>query len=372
MKRRVIIVTLLALAAGGVLLAGPLDPPAGPVVGTYKTLNEVEPRIAINATNTPGDADSVYRIAARGSYYLTGNLVGAAAKHGIKIAATGVTVDLCGFDLQGVAGSLDGISVTVASMNSIAVLNGSIRSWGGNGVNTAAPAAINCRLVNLRVYGCSGHGITAGPGTEVTHCTVTQNTLNGINTSICATVSGCTAYANDGIGIFANSGSVISGCSSNSNTSNGISAAQGSTISRCASVSNGGDGLTAITAGSILECTALSNSGDGISVGTSCLVRANTCRSNGSGVADGAAIHVTGSDNRIEGNIANTSDRGIDVDATGNFIVANTASGNTLNWDIVVGNKVGPIVLAPDSVAISGDTGGAGVGTTNPWANFTY
>jgi hypothetical protein len=29
------------------------------------------------------------------------------------------------------------------------------------------------------------------------------------------------------------------------------------------------------------------------------------------------------------------------------------------------GNKVGVIVDAPDSVAISGSTGGAGVGTTN-------
>ncbi len=370
MKRGVVALSAL-IAAGGVLLAGPLDPPAGPVVGTYKTLNEVEPRIAINAANTPGDADSVYRIAVRGSYYLTGNLVGAAAKHGIEIAATGVTVDLCGFDLQGVAGSLDGVSVTAASTNSVAVLNGSIRSWGGNGVNTASPAAINCRLVNLRVYGCSGHGIAAGPGTEVTHCTVTQNTLNGINTSICATITGCTAYANDGIGIFANNGSVIADCTSNSNTSNGISAAQGSTISRCASVGNGGDGLTAITAGSIVECTALSNSGDGISVGTSCLVRANTCRSNGSGAADGAAIHVTGSDNRIEGNIANTSDRGIDVDAAGNFITRNTCSGNTSNWELIAGN-VCLVVNATLAPVISGNAGGLAPGSTDPNANFSY
>ena len=50
----------------------------------------------------------------------------------------------------------------------------------------------------------------------------------------------------------------------------------------------------------------------------------------------------------------------------------NSASGNGTNYVIVAGNKVGPIVAAPSSGAISGDTGGAGVGTTDPWANFSY
>ena len=48
-------------------LAGPLDPPAGPVTSTYKTLNEVEPRTPINVVNTPGDADSLFKITAPGS-----------------------------------------------------------------------------------------------------------------------------------------------------------------------------------------------------------------------------------------------------------------------------------------------------------------
>ena len=54
-------------AATMVSFAGPLDPPAGPVASTYKTLTEVEPRIAINATNTPGDADSIYKVTQPGS-----------------------------------------------------------------------------------------------------------------------------------------------------------------------------------------------------------------------------------------------------------------------------------------------------------------
>ena len=105
--------TVLSLAAlallitGGLLYAGPLNPPAGPVTSTYKTLTEVEPRIAINATNTPGDAigdpsPSLFKITQPGSYYLTGNITGVEDTHGIEIVASGVTLDLNGFDLLGV------------------------------------------------------------------------------------------------------------------------------------------------------------------------------------------------------------------------------------------------------------------------------
>src|ERR1041385_1287872 len=73
--------------------AGPINPPAGPVASSYKTLTEVEPRVVVNATNTPGDANSVYRITASGSYYLDQNLTCVSGKHGIKIDAENVTLD---------------------------------------------------------------------------------------------------------------------------------------------------------------------------------------------------------------------------------------------------------------------------------------
>ena len=38
--------------------AGSLAPPAGPVAPTMKPLDEIEPRIAIDAINTAGDAGS--------------------------------------------------------------------------------------------------------------------------------------------------------------------------------------------------------------------------------------------------------------------------------------------------------------------------
>jgi hypothetical protein len=52
--------------------------------------------------------------------------------------------------------------------------------------------------------------------------------------------------------------------------------------------------------------------------------------------------------------------------------VRNTASDNTTNYVIVASNKVGFIVSAPNSGAISGSTGGSGVGSTDPWANFSF
>jgi len=71
---------VVVAATGGTASAGDLNPPPGPVAPTMKSLSEVEPRIAINATNTPGDADSLFKITQPGSYYLTGNITGVAGK----------------------------------------------------------------------------------------------------------------------------------------------------------------------------------------------------------------------------------------------------------------------------------------------------
>src|SRR5690242_20378891 len=99
-----------ALAAAGLvwaaaLVAGPLNPPAGPVASTYKTLNEIEPRTPIGPATTPGDADSVYTITQPGSYFLTGDVAGQAGKHGIEIEASHVSIEFNGFRLLGVPGS---------------------------------------------------------------------------------------------------------------------------------------------------------------------------------------------------------------------------------------------------------------------------
>ena len=71
-RSRLITAAALTLSAAGLLFAGPLDPPVGPITPTFKTLTEVEPRIAINATNTPGDLNNLFtHDAYRGDYQIS-------------------------------------------------------------------------------------------------------------------------------------------------------------------------------------------------------------------------------------------------------------------------------------------------------------
>jgi parallel beta-helix repeat protein len=205
----------------------------------------------------------------------------------------------------------------------------------------------------------------------VVSCSVSGNTASGILVSN-GSVIGCTARENGDDGIHLNSGGLVQGCTVEDNTDDGIATGTGCTITQCKSSSNGGDGIDATTTASISECLAYANTLNGIEFSSDSRVVGNTCDSNGVGGGDGAGLHTTGSDSRVEANNVTDNDRGIDVDAAGNLIIRNSASGNTSNYEIVANNKVGPIVLAPDSLAISGDTGGAGVGSTNPWANLSY
>jgi parallel beta-helix repeat protein len=359
----------IALVAG-LTIAGPLDPPAGPVSPTYKTLAEVEPRIAVSPANTPGSATAVFTISQPGSYYLTGDITGEPAKHAIEITVGGVTLDLMGFHLTGVAGSLDG--VRAVGLGDIAVVNGSVRNCGAIGVHLNNTA--NVRLADLRVSGCTSIGIITGDTAVVTECSARSNGSIGISVGVASAVRHCVARSNGAHGISVGSDSIIIGCTASSNTINGISASFGTTISQCSARFNQGSGFN-ISSGSVIECcTAQSSTLDGIRATGESIIRNNVCDSNGVSTGDGAGIHVTFGDNRIEGNSCTRNDRGIDVDAAGNIVVRNTCSGNTgVNWAIVVGNAVAPIVqAATNAAAISGSTYAGALGSADPNANFTY
>ncbi len=320
----ILALVLIAGASAATLFAGPLDPPSGPIASTYKTLTEVEPRIAISATNTPGDADSVFNITQPGSYYLTGNVTGVSAKHGIKIVASNVTVDLSGFALLGVPGSLDGVRHVTANAHSVRVVNGTINGFGGSGINTFS-AFVRSTLVE---------GVTAS-----------NNGAGGIEVYQ-GVVRACSAYKNTGDGIRATLASVITACAARENT---------------------GDGFKGNSSCQIIECTASANGDDGFQVTNGSTVRGCSAELHSAG----AGVHAVSSDNRIEANNLLTGLRGIDADNSGNFIARNSAAGNGTNFEIAAGN-VGLYVVAATSGAVSGASGGAAIGSTDPWANFSY
>jgi parallel beta-helix repeat protein len=345
----------LAGAAGVSALAamakgGPLAPPAGPVASTAKPLAEIEPRTAISAVNTPGDANSLFKITQPGSYYLTGNITGVIGKHGVEIAAHGVTLDLNGFDLVGVSGmgDFDGVSSSLLNMTNVTVINGSVRNWGGRGVDLVSAGSTACRIEGVLASGNAGRGIAAGVGSTVANCAAYNNGDGGIATLSDSTVTGCAVYDNTGDGIVGGNNTAIVNCSAAANSGNGIAGANAVLISGCA---------------------ARNNSLSGIECSIACLITANTCTSN-----VGAGIHTFGADNRIESNNCTSCARGIDVDSAGNLIVRNSCSGNATNWTIAANNVCGPIIdrTAPASAAVNGNSAPDSTGSTHPNANFTY
>lgn len=377
--RTVISISAFALlATGSLLLAGPLNPPAGPVASTFKTLSEVEPRIAISQANMPGDANSLFVISQPGSYYLTGNITGQTAKNGIKITSGGVTLDLNGFDMLGVAGSRDGVFAESPNLRNITVVNGSVRNWGGDGVDLGSQVSFGSRIAGVLASGNGGVGIFAGSGGTVTECSADQNASGGIQTGQGTTITNCATHSNTGQGIFTNNNCTLTNCAVEftsgvgAGEGVGIIVGAGCSVTGCSSISNSSIGISAGLGSTVAECVVRTNTTDGILCTSSCVVRFNTCSVNGNGAGDGANIHLTGNDNRLEDNNCIGADRGIDVDGSGNILIRNTCSGNTVNnWDIVAGNFAF-VLNATGSAAIVGNNGGVSFGTNDSNANFTY
>lgn len=120
-------VITLALAVAGAI-AGPLVPPAGPPSSTAKPLSDIEPRTAINATNTPGDAGSMFRIVSPGSYYLVDNISVDPGKFAVRAVVPGVTLDLNGFNIHG-----DRLAAAIDFQSDSSVFGGTIGPIGSMG-----------------------------------------------------------------------------------------------------------------------------------------------------------------------------------------------------------------------------------------------
>jgi hypothetical protein len=202
-----------------------------------------------------------------------------------------------------------------------------------------------------------GFGITSNPG------------------SASIVVKNCQVNANTGGGIMASSALVASGCrvrGGSGGVDDGIVGGIGSMITDCA-VTLGRDGIVVEYRSTVRNCQMGSIGGVGVKVVApslfgDCLIENNSCEGNGGSFG----LQITGSGSRVIGNRVGRFSTGIKVGGDRNFIAQNHVTSGSPYYDIAAGNRVGPIVSAPSSPAISGSTGGAGVGTTDPWANFSY
>jgi Right handed beta helix region len=370
---------LAVLAAAALTIGGPLNPPSGPVASTYKTLSEVEPRIAVNAANTPGDAYALLKITQPGSYYLTGNLTGVAGKSTIQIASDHVTLDLGGFAINGGSQGVNVFAAPPATWANIIIRNGSITGCPNGGVSAASTDGAVLR--DLTVYSCPGNGIDAGSGARIEHCTAEYCGGVGISGFLSARIRDCQANHNGASGFEVRAGGTLDDSTASYNGFRGANVWAEVTMRNCKIIHNGENGIDALDGCVIESCVVQGNLGTGVNVGgasavTGCTVETNgqfgiaigsgrvtdcTVASNGTAVLFGIGIGTNGpGGTRIEGNTIMNHHTGIMPVSGGCVIIRNDSYNNVV--------FVGP-VGAINSVGPTINNAGA-ITNTNPWANF--
>jgi hypothetical protein len=351
---------IAAISASG--RAGPLTPPAGAVAATGKTLADVEPRIAINATNTPGNATSVYRISQGGSYYLTGNVIFGPGKSAIEVSAGNVVIDLNGYLLTSLGG-VSGVRAVDSTVARTAIRNGTI--WNGTGAGIDFNDNESVIVENVMIESAEDSAIRIGRNGRISGCTIIE--CGGFNAGVVCTesvVESCLVRDCAGTGILAQS-SVVRGCTAVRCAGTGIYVAGGGLAEACCSHSNG-TGFN-LYFSSATGCTALSNASTGYNIGWHCV--ADGCVASNT-IGSGAGFLISGQGNNVRNNTSCNNGIGYRATAANNLLAGNVASGNTTNWNIAANNGC-LVVASPANAAFTGDSGGVSPGSSNPWANFT-
>jgi hypothetical protein len=342
MNLRACSLLLPVLATAAVVAAG-LAPQAIPV-------RRCDPRTPI--TGLPFTIDSC------GSYTLVRCLTGASGQNGIVVDADDVSIDLAGFALEGVPGSLDGISV-VAGRRNVTIHDGSVRGWGSNGVMASGANALAFQRVRALENGL--RGIHAGPDSRFVDCSGDRNGQDGLTFGAGSTVEGCVASENGLTGFNGSTRCVVRGCTATDNGQHGIAPSSDSLVVDCTAVGNGEVGIHVFLGGEVEGCLSASNGVAGILVTSAALVRANVCRAHSA--PGSAGILVTGSKSRIEANQLADNLQGLFVTGSGNLVLANSSSGGGTAFTIAAGNAHGALLTV---------TGVGPLPSGDPWANLEF
>lgn len=380
----------------GAAAAGPMEPAPGPVAPTFKTLQQIEPRIPISTQTTPGDATSSFRITQPGSYYLDGDLMCEAGKIGIRVEASNVSIDLNGFSMVGNGGTTaiaDHGNEQLPDIEHLTVRNGTIRDF-SNGVFSYLCRSFH--LTELTVIGGSyAMGLNGSAAIESCHVLNAQYAfeIQGAGT----TLRNCTVVGGQvGFGV---TGATMENCAVSS-AQRGIrlggSVARGCTATACSTVGVELQGDAQVIEGQVSDSTvgvlvsghrcavrsmnisAMSSNGIEIELGSfGTSVIGNTM----TGCA-GAGIFVDKFSTSIiiKDNVTTDHKYGIWVDGTNNVVTGNIAGAHTsggFNYRIVAANRFGPIVRALSNASLvnvtssSGDVAGT-ITSDQTFANISY
>ncbi|MEM1422835.1 MAG: right-handed parallel beta-helix repeat-containing protein [Planctomycetota bacterium] len=337
----------IATLAGAIVIAvhaGPLDPPAGPVEPTGKTLVETEPRTAIDV-----GAGATVTIDEPGSYYLTGDL-DIASGEGVVILTGGVTLDLNGFSIRSNRtdnpGALD-IGIRIAPTlpfidgGSVTVRNGRVTGFFEGGVfSSNANLLINVEDIdtqrgvfggvliegNARLRGCTVDGESGGANVQGP----------GIGVRGTAIIESCSSFSHFGVGFEIRDGVVrdsiarnlsndafflgddfdqefvvrLVNCVGRNTTGHGFRSIGRADFEGCVASNNREEGFQVDGASTFVACRAEENGRDGFLTGgdstfDSCSSRANgggSFNADGFDVGDNAAfLNCVAADNRAEG-----------------------------------------------------------------------
>ena len=262
-----------------------------------------------------------------GSYVVTSELVGTNGAHGIAVSASCVTLDLNGFALVGVPGSLNGINI---GGSAVTVHSGTVRNWDGAGIMSTSS---RCQFRDIVAQDNFGAGLVAD------------------DTSI---IRDCIAYNNVGNGIQVDNQCLVLNCVSSRSEANGFKVGEGSIVDGCTTVDNQADGVD-IYGGIVRNTISRENDLNGADINVAYILN---CRfhDNQSGVRTGDSF------SRIEGN--HITDNGTGILATSgadNLIIRNYLGNNTVSHNIDSSQHYGQVVVDP----------GAGFTSPGPWANLS-